>query len=97
MKFLLLTLLTLFALAGIALCVWITTPLYAFQEAAAAAKNHDLKRFHARVDVRGFVESLLDDLLVQPCNTTPQLTPLQREVAHDAVWRGKISHRSRFD
>lgn len=89
LKSLLLILVAIFALVGIAFCVWMTTPLYAFQDAAIAAQSHDLKKFRERVDVHGLVESLLNDLLVEPASTTPGLTSTQREIANGAVIAAK--------
>ncbi|HEY9776252.1 MAG TPA: hypothetical protein V6C81_20990 [Planktothrix sp.] len=82
---------TMFALIGLLACVvalylfWMTTPFYAFQEAAVAVHTHDLAKFNDRVDLRGFIDSLLNDLLIYPAKTTPGLSPLQEEVANDAV------------
>ena len=65
--------------------LWTTSPLFAFQEAATAAKDHDLTRFQQCVDLTSFVESLIDDLIVRPANETPGLTRLQRQVSTGAI------------
>ncbi len=64
---------------------WVTTPFYALQEAGIAAARHDLAAFEKRVDIDVFVDNLIDDLLVKPAKTTPDLTPLQRETGNEAV------------
>ncbi|MCC7528870.1 MAG: hypothetical protein IT342_10125 [Candidatus Melainabacteria bacterium] len=64
---------------------WITTPLYALQEAGIAAARHDLTAFEKRVDIDAFVDNLIDELLVTPAKTTPDLTSLQRETGNEAV------------
>ncbi len=46
--------------------LWTTTPLFAFQEAIFALKDHDRETFEKRVDVDGLVRSLVEDLLVKP-------------------------------
>jgi hypothetical protein len=71
--------------------LWTTTPIFALQEAIAAASDHNLEKFKLRVDVSGFVEALLEDLLVYPAKTTPGLSRLQREVAAGAVALAKAS------
>jgi hypothetical protein len=80
-----LILIVLTAFIGAVLFVWTTSPLFAFQEAATAAKEHDLTKFQQRIDLTSFVDSLVDDLIVRPATETPGLTPLQRQVSAGAV------------
>jgi hypothetical protein len=72
---------------------WTTTPLYAFQEAAIALKNGDSELFYKRVDLTNFIDNLLDDLLIRPAASTPNLDSVQREVGNAAlmVAKGSIS------
>lgn len=65
--------------------LWTTTPLFAFQEAIFALKDHDRETFEKRVDVDGLVRSLVEDLLVKPAYSTPGLTSFQTEVLRGAV------------
>ncbi|MBX9941450.1 MAG: hypothetical protein K2Y32_19460 [Candidatus Obscuribacterales bacterium] len=65
--------------------LWTTTPLFAFQEAIFALKDHDRETFEKRLDVDGFVRGLVDDLLVKPAYSTPGLTGFQTEVLRGAV------------
>jgi len=91
---LLLILFVLIAFAASGYFLWTTMPIFALQEAAAAAQDHDLPKFQERVDLNGFVEALLDDLLVYPAKTTPGLSRLQREVAAGAVALAKTGMES---
>ena len=73
-----------------------TTPFYALQEAGIAAAKHDLVAFEKRVDIEDFVDNLIDDLLVKPAKTTPNLTPLQRETGTEAVTFAKGTLRAQL-
>lgn len=90
-KILWLSALTVAIVLGAGYLLWTTSPLYAFQEAVTAAQEHDLPKFRNRFDVEGFVVSLLDDLLVQPAETIPGLSSLQREVCRGAVTIAKAT------
>lgn len=70
---------------------WTTTPLYALQEAGLAARDHNLPVFEQRVNIDFFVESLINDVLVNPTQTTPGLSGFQREVAAGAIGMAKAS------
>ncbi len=74
------------ALVGIcAYLYWVSTPFYALQEAGIAAAKHDLEGFEKRVDIEHFVDTLIDDLLVKPSKTTPNLSALQKETGYEAI------------
>jgi len=81
----------LVTLLGGAYLYWMSTPLYAFQEAALALKDRDGRVFAQRVDINTFIDSLLDDLLVHPAETTPGLNSFQRQVGNGAIALAKTS------
>ncbi len=91
-----------FVIVGLALLgicgylYWITTPLYALQEAGIAFARHDLADFEKRVDIESFVDNLIDDLLVTPARTTPDLTSLQKETGNEAVAFAKGTLRAQL-
>jgi hypothetical protein len=81
----------LVTILGGAYLYWMTTPLYAFQEAAFAVKDRNRTVFEKRVDVDTFIDSLLDDLLVHPAETTPDLNSVQRQIGTGAILLAKSS------
>jgi hypothetical protein len=76
---------------GGAYLYWMTTPLYAFQEAAFALKDRNRIVFEKRVDTDTLIDSLLDDLLVHPAQTTPDLNSVQRQIGAGAILLAKSS------
>lgn len=66
------------------------------QEAGVAAVRHDLDAFEKRVDIDAFVDNLIDDLLVTPAKSTPDLTSLQRETGNEAVAFAKGTLRAQL-
>ena len=82
--------LVLIAAAGAGLW-WVSSPLYAFQEAALAFKNNDQNLFDSRVASRDIADHLIDDLLVEPASATPNLSMLQQSVAAGALVMAKNS------
>lgn len=77
------------AIAGGGYWYWTTTPLYALQALMMAVQNHDGQAFGKRVDVEGAVESTLEDVLVYPALSTPNLSPFQKQVASGAITMAK--------
>ncbi len=69
---------------------WTTTPLFALQETMLAAQNHDATTFQKRVWVASVVDNLLEDVIVYPALSTPNLSEFQRQVAAGAVTMVKI-------
>lgn len=70
-----------FVVGGVgAYSYWTTTVPYAFVEAGMAVKSHDLNKFREVVDLNSLVSSGVEQLMVQPVNTTGGLTELQTEV-----------------
>src|ERR1700722_19827957 len=78
-------------LAGSALLVggaywyWTTTPLFAFQEAAAAVHDHDLAKFERYVDYRKLLDSAINDVLIDPIETMPGISTMGRQIAVAAI------------
>jgi hypothetical protein len=70
---------------------WISTPLFAFEEAVLAFKNNDEPIFNARVASRDIAEHLVDDLLVEPAMVTPNLSMLQQSAVSGALVMAKTS------
>lgn len=62
-----------------------TTPLYALQDAAFAAYRHDRETFERRVDIDGFIDELLADLIARPAESTPGLSSFQVQVSRGAI------------
>jgi hypothetical protein len=77
------------AIAGGGYWYWTTTPLYALQSLMMAVQNHDGQAFSKRVDVQGAVENMLEDVLVYPALSTPNLSSFQKQVATGAVAMAK--------
>lgn len=77
------------AIAGGGYWYWTTTPLYALQALMMAVQNHDGQAFSKRVDVEGAVENMLEDLLVYPALSTPNLSSFQKQVATGAIAMAK--------
>jgi len=77
------------AIAGGGYWYWTTTPLYALQALMMAVQNHDGQAFSKRVDVQGAVENMLEDVLVYPALSTPNLSSFQKQVATGAVAMAK--------
>ncbi len=77
------------AIAGGGYWYWTTTPLYALQSLMMALQNHDGQAFSKRVDVQGAVENMLEDVLVYPALSTPNLSPFQKQVATGAITMAK--------
>jgi hypothetical protein len=70
---------------------WINSPLYAFQETALAVKNHDEVGLKRRVAVDNAIDHLLEDLVVQPAQSTPHLSGFQSQVLAGALAMAKTS------
>lgn len=77
------------AIAGGGYWYWTTTPLYALQSLMMALQNHDGQAFSKRVDVEGAVENMLEDVLVYPALSTPNLSSFQKQVATGAIAMAK--------
>ena len=77
------------AIAGGGYWYWTTTPLYALQALMMAVQNHDGQAFSKRVDVEGAVENMLEDVLVYPALSTPNLSSFQKQVATGAITMAK--------
>jgi len=77
------------AIAGGGYWYWTTTPLYALQALMMAVQNHDGQAFSKRVDVEGAVENMLEDVLVYPALSTPNLSSFQKQVATGAIAMAK--------
>ncbi|MBP9094742.1 DUF2939 domain-containing protein, partial [bacterium] len=77
------------AIAGGGYWYWTTTPLYALQALMLAVQNHDGQAFSKRVDVKGAVENMLQDVLVYPALSTPNLSSFQKQVATGAITMAK--------
>jgi ABC-type proline/glycine betaine transport system substrate-binding protein len=82
---------TILALGIGAYYYWIGSPFYAFQQAAIAAKDHDVALFDKYVDAANIIDHALDDLLVQPAMSTPGLSGFQSTVASGALTMAKAS------
>ncbi|MBP6747610.1 hypothetical protein KA344_20445 [bacterium] len=54
-----------------------------------AVQNHDGQAFSKRVDVDGAVENMLEDVLVYPALSTPNLSSFQKQVATGAITMAK--------
>ena len=54
-----------------------------------AVQNHDGQAFAKRVDVEGAVENMLEDVLVYPALSTPNLSLFQKQVATGAIAMAK--------
>ncbi|MFA7337037.1 MAG: hypothetical protein WC028_09660 [Candidatus Obscuribacterales bacterium] len=54
-----------------------------------AVQNHDGQAFAKRVDVEGAVENMLEDVLVYPALSTPNLSSFQKQVATGAITMAK--------
>ncbi len=65
--------------------LWMTTPLYALRDAAFAAYQYDRENFERRVDIDGFIDDLLADLILRPAESTPGLTSFQVQVSRGAI------------
>lgn len=91
LKVLLLVFVLLLVTAAGAFLYYLNCPLYAFQEAYVAYQNKDILTFARRVDVDQIVESLLNDLLIEPAQSTPDLTSFQQQVGMGAVEMAKAS------
>lgn len=65
--------------------LWMTTPLYALQDAAYSAYRHDGETFERRVDIDGFIDELMADLIVRPAQSTPGLSNFQVQVSQGAI------------
>jgi hypothetical protein len=76
-------------IAGGGYWYWTTTPLYALQALMLAVQNHDGQAFSKRVDVNGAVDNMLEDVLVYPALSTPNLSPFQKQVATGALAMAK--------
>ncbi|MBU6455165.1 MAG: hypothetical protein KGS72_25570 [Cyanobacteria bacterium REEB67] len=70
---------------------WTNSPLYAFQEAALAVKNHDETGLKRRVVIDNVIDHLLEDLVVQPALSTPHLSGFQSQVLAGALAMAKKS------
>ncbi|CAN5427661.1 hypothetical protein BH11CYA1_BH11CYA1_31560 [soil metagenome] len=77
------------AIAGGGYWYWTTTPLYALQSLMMAVQNHDGQAFSKRVDVEYAVENMLEDMLVYPALSTPNLSAFQKQVATGAIAMAK--------
>ncbi len=77
------------AIAGGGYWYWTTTPLYALQSLMMALQNHDGQAFSKRVDIEGAVENMLEDVLVYPALSTPNLSSFQKQVATGAIAMAK--------
>src|ERR1700723_2758140 len=64
---------------------WTTTPLFAFQEAALAVREHDFPKFAKYVDSEKLVDSAVNDLLINPIETMHGLSEIGRRVAVAAI------------
>ncbi len=78
-------LITLIALIIGGYFYWIGSPYYAFQQVATALKDHNKELFDTYVDAPEMIDHFLDDLLVQPAMSTPNLSPFQQSVAGGAL------------
>lgn len=78
------------AIAGGGYWYWTTTPLYALQALMLAVQNHDGQAFSRRVDVERAVENMLEDVLVYPALSTPNLSSFQKQVATGAITMAKV-------
>lgn len=83
------TVVLLAAIAGGGYWYWTTTPLYALQSLMMALQNHDGQAFSKRVDVEAAVENMLEDVLVYPALSTPNLSSFQKQVATGAITMAK--------
>lgn len=77
--------------------VFVTTPFFAFVDAALAVQERSVERFQKRVDIHGLVENLLNDLLMQPAQSTPGLDTFQREVGLGAIGIAKESMQNELE
>ncbi|MBS1994230.1 MAG: hypothetical protein JSS86_18760 [Cyanobacteria bacterium SZAS LIN-2] len=73
----------LLALAGY--FYWINSPFFAFQQVALSIKNHDAATFDRYVATEEIIDHLVDDILVEPALSTPNLSGFQKTVAGGAL------------
>ncbi len=78
-------LLTIALLFSGAYFYWTTTPLFVFQEAAFATREHDLAKFEKYVDAQGLIDSAVNEVLINPIETMPGLSEIGRRVAVAAI------------